>query len=358
MPEAGRSSVTSAVAIALAAAVAWSVEGLPASRDSEPYVVTADRVDLEMIGEMSVTHLMGNVTLTHGEAVLTGDEATVYEENSLALMQGNVTLVDQGVVFTGQRGAYARVERRAELVDHVVVVDEEKTITADRITYLRNSRLASAGGDVCIVYTERETTICGGHGTYNFSTDHGTMDRDPKMVIAKERPTVIESSRLEVFDREDIAVATGDVVVIREGIEATCSELTYFASEERAVLLGQPVVTEGANWIRGDEIELIFSDNVLTEAHVTGSARGFNLDDSGGTNEVEGESITVRFEGESATEMIVEGGARGSYRLPRAGQGEEDRPEEGTPREDGAGDEQDQEEGREGRPREDQGKEK
>jgi len=286
----------------------------------EPYVVTADRVDLEVIEEKTITHLTGNVVVTHGEAVLTGDEATAYEESALARIRGNVKLVDQGVIFTGRQGIYARDERRAELLDEVVIVDREKTITADRVTYLRDTRMATAYGDVCISNSEREATVCGGHGTYDFASAHGMMDQSPRIVLTRGRPTVIEAERAEVFDDENIAVATGSVVVERERVEARCDRLTYYSSEERAVLEGHPVVKEGANWLRGNTIELIFAENVLTEAHVIGSARCSHEAEGGGLNEVEGDSIRVTFESESATRMVVGGQARGIYRLP---QGEE-----------------------------------
>lgn len=283
----------------------------------EPYVVTADRVELEVIGEQTVTHLIGNVVVTHGGAVLTGDEATAFEQQSLAVIRGNVRFVDQGVVFTGREGAYARDERRAELVGDVVVVDRDKTITADRMTYLRDSRVAKGYGNVCIVNSERDATVCGGEGMYDFAADHGIMEESPTITLSRGRPTVIDAERAELFDSEDIAIASGDVEVMRERVEARCDELIYYSREERALLRGDPVVIEGSNWLKGNEIELIFADNALTEAHVTGRARCRHEVEGGGVNEVEGESITVTFEDESATRMVVEGQARGVYRLPQ-----------------------------------------
>jgi lipopolysaccharide export system protein LptA len=307
-----------AVILVLSLLVAVAARGQEpfAEQNGEPYVITADRVELEVIGEQTVTHLVGNVVVTHGEAVLTGEEATAFEQQSLAVIRGNVRLIDQGVVFTGREGAYLRDERRAELTGDVVIVDRDKTITADRITYLRDTRVAEGYGNVCIVNSDRDVTVCGGEGTYDFAADHGTMEESPTIILSRGRPTVIDAERVELFDGDDIAIARGGVEVKREQVEAQCDELVYHSSEERALLRGDPVVVEGANWLKGNEIELIFADNALTEAHVMGRARCRHEVEGGGVNEVEGESITVTFENESATRMIVEGQARGVYRLP------------------------------------------
>ncbi|GAH86011.1 unnamed protein product, partial [marine sediment metagenome] len=69
-------------------------------KDREQYVITADKVTLDETGEGRVSHLIGNIKITHGRTIITGDEGYAYENEQMAEIISNVKIDDEGTIIT------------------------------------------------------------------------------------------------------------------------------------------------------------------------------------------------------------------------------------------------------------------
>ena len=75
-------------------------------------------------------------------------------------------------------------------------------------------------------------------------------------VVATQEGFVLYSDRLHLFLQKggkeiDRIVAQGNVRIVQGNRKATCEEATYYHQERKLILLGDPAVREGDNWVRG-----------------------------------------------------------------------------------------------------------
>jgi len=75
-------------------------------------------------------------------------------------------------------------------------------------------------------------------------------------VVAKQKDFILYSDRLILYlDKEgkeiEKILARGNVRIVQGKRRATCQEATYYHRERKLILLGDPVVREGDNWVRG-----------------------------------------------------------------------------------------------------------
>lgn len=102
------------------------------------------------------------------------------------------------------------------------------------------------------------------------------------------RPVTVTADRLELFNRENRAVYTGNARAVRDGLTVTCDRLEVFLTPardvERLVATGNVVAVEGDREARGQEAEFSNLTGLLT---VRGSPRGRQ-----GHREVDGELVT------------------------------------------------------------------
>lgn len=96
-------------------------------------------------------------------------------------------------------------------------------------------------------------------------------------VVAKEKEFTIYADRLLLYldsEGEEIAkiVAQGNVRIEQGNRRATCQEATYYHRERKVTLLGNPVVREGGNWVKGQRI-VYYIDEQKSVAESEGEER-------------------------------------------------------------------------------------
>jgi hypothetical protein len=135
---------------------------------------------------------------------------------------------------------------------------------------------------------------------------------------------------MEFYSRENKSVATGGVRIVRGNLEAFCDKVTHLEAENRFVLSGNPravQVTEKENGVRfenevqGDQIEILFHEDVADQIVVSGSAQGKSTRIEAGNSApqvsyVKGRTMRLLTADEQVREILVEGNATSFYHLP------------------------------------------
>jgi lipopolysaccharide export system protein LptA len=98
-------------------------------------------------------------------------------------------------------------------------------------------------------------------------------------VEARQKEFTLYADRLVLFINDEgkeieKIVAYGKVRMVQGNRTATCREATYYYREGTVVMLGEPVVKEGENWVKGKRITY-YSDEQksVAEGDTTGGGR-------------------------------------------------------------------------------------
>jgi lipopolysaccharide export system protein LptA len=96
-------------------------------------------------------------------------------------------------------------------------------------------------------------------------------------VVARQKEYTIYSDRLLLFLNEagneiDKIVAQGNVRMVQGKRVATCQEAIYYNRERKVILLGDPELREGDNWVRGWRI-IYYIDEQKSVAEGKGEER-------------------------------------------------------------------------------------
>ena len=278
------------------------------------YFLKAGKVEMEKTPEGRVSLLKGGVTIHHEGAIITGNEGKVYEEEERALLRGEVRVEEKETLLKGEEGEYFRKKELAILKGKVEMINGEMTIRSDTLYYFRKNQHTEVCGNVELWDGKNEIRVKGREGWHDFLSNQSGMTKDPVLTTSGEKKGIrVTAERMLILRGEDAAFAIGDVKVFQEEVEITCDSLFYSLKEERAILLGNPILRESGDEIRGDVATLTFQNRELVDAILKGNAKGFTHPKKGERNEIEGEEIRISFENGEAEKITIEGSAKGRY---------------------------------------------
>jgi lipopolysaccharide export system protein LptA len=284
--------------------------------DAEPYIVEADNVKLDETETGRVSHLLGNVKITHGKTEITAEEGFVYEDEKMAKVVGEVKIDDEGTIITSEVAKYYREERKAVLVKSVELVEGEQVLTTDSLVYYKEKKQSIAKGNVVLIDRKQKTEVTGDYGKYDFVSEEGFMTGNPELILEeKDKRVTITGDTLRIKRKENFMSCNGNVTVYEDSITATAGYLEYFSDSERIHLTYEPVVLqEGKSSLSGVSIEVFLKKREIVKTIATVDARGDYFFSDGGSNEVVGDTITIFFTDGKAERIVVTGNANGVYK--------------------------------------------
>ncbi len=293
--------------------------------DTEPYIVEADQVTLDETDEGRISHLLGNVTVTHGKTVITGSEGYVYEAKRMAEIVDDVKIDDEGTIITAGVARYFRDEGMAILVRDVELVEGEQILKTDSLAYYKEQKLSKATGNVQLIDRKQRTEVTGEYGEYDFVNDEGFMTNHPALTLEEEdKKVVIEGDTLSIKRKQNFMSCNGNVTVQEDSIIARAGFLEYYSDSERIYLKEDPIVEqEGKSTLTGLTIEVFLRKREIVKTTATTGAQGIYSFSDGGTNDVRGDSITIHFLEGKADRIVVLGNAHGVYKQVKEVEGEE-----------------------------------
>jgi lipopolysaccharide export system protein LptA len=297
--------------------------------DREPYIIEAETVTLDETDEGRVSHLFGNVTITHGKTVITGSEGYVYEEKKIAEIIDDVKIDDEGTIITAGIGRYFRDERMAVLVGNVELTEGKQILKADSLAYYKESKLSKASGNVLLIDQEQHTEVSGEYGEYDFVNEEGFMTKEPLLTLTEEeKKVIIEGDTLRIKRKEHFMSCNGNVRVREDSIVARAGFLEYYSDSERIHLREEPIVEqEGRSTLTGFTIEVFLKKREIVKTVATIGAQGIYSFSDGASNDVRGDSITIHFVDGKTDRIVVVGNAHGVYKQIKE---EEEKQGEGT----------------------------
>ncbi|MBD3165772.1 hypothetical protein GF324_04180, partial [bacterium] len=281
------------------------------------------------LGEL---RLLGRVLFIDPQRTLSADEVKHYEDKQLTTARGNVKIYRDSVLLTCREGKYIEQGRIAQFYDHMEVYDEQ-----------------------------RNTLLTGGMGTWEGDRERGEVPLKP--VLTEYDSTGEEvariTSRFMAYDaRYGIADARDSVTIRWEEVDGRSDRLLFYPEEDKALMIGEPVVWRDRDEARGDSIWLYLTDESIDSVEIFGDAVAFMHSDSSdttaprswmrafrivmdfengevarmagnrqaravyhifnegedqGSNQVSGDKITLLVEDREVSDVIVEGGTRGTY---------------------------------------------
>jgi lipopolysaccharide export system protein LptA len=284
--------------------------------DREPYIIEAETVTLDETDEGRISHLYGNVTITHGKTIITGSEGFVYEHKKMAEVVDNVKIDDEGTIITAGIARYFRDERMAILVRDVELLEGEQILKTDSLAYYKETKISKASGNVLLIDKKQHTEVTGEYGEYDFVNDEGFMTREPVLtLIEKEKKVIIEGDTLRIKRKENFMSCNGNVSVREDSIVARAGFLEYYSDSERIHLREKPVVEQkGKSTLTGLSIDVFLKKREIVKTVATTGAQGLYFFSDGGSNDVRGDSITVHFVEGKTDRIVVVGNAHGVYK--------------------------------------------
>ncbi len=213
--------------------------------------------------------LKGNVRLQQGNTILFAHQITYWEDTRKAIAEGEVVLKQPGRKLRTPYLEYFYETDAARAEQHITIVDDSQRviITAQQGEYHPERHLA---------FVEKNA-----HFMQLDSTQKDTLH--------------IFAHKLAYFFRPGrLAVASRNVRVLQQRMEATCDSIIYNLDDSTAVLQVQPVARQEGNQLMGDRIIFYLSGNRVQRISVVGNkAHAVSIADSlnGWENQLSGKWI-------------------------------------------------------------------
>ena len=284
--------------------------------DREPYIIEADKVIIDETGDGRISHLIGNLKITHGKTIITGDEGFAYEKEQMAEILKNVKIDDEGTIITSGIAKYYKEERKAILKNSVELIEGKQILKADSLVYFKEKKISKAFGNVSLIDLEQKTDVTGNYGEYSFVNEEGFMTDNPKlMLIEKDNKITITGDTLRMKRKENFMSCNGNVKVSEDSITARAGYLEYYSDAEKIYLHTEPVIEQkGKSTLTGFSIEIFLKKREIVKTIATVDAKGIYQFSDSGTNDVMGDTIIIFFTDGKVERIVVHGNASGFYK--------------------------------------------
>lgn len=114
-------------------------------------------------GSLRKAKSTSSVTLNDTKVILSADSGEYFFDESKAFFQTNVRLKDSSSILYSDELTYFRNEDKMFAVSNVRVVNDKSELNADTLIYLRKEKISYADGKVRLISFENNTTIFGNH---------------------------------------------------------------------------------------------------------------------------------------------------------------------------------------------------
>jgi len=231
-----------------------------------------------------------------------------------AFVSGPVTVTCGDAVMTGDSAVWRQAQEQALMVGRVRYRDTTRTLDSERLTFFGARDAAVAEGNVRLVRLANRATLEGPRVTFTrtpFAGARTTATGRPRMTLPSGRgetgqvePSVIDADVAE-FVGEEEAFAKGAVVLERRDLRATADSARFSEAAGRAILYGDPVVDGEGYRLVGDSIVAGFELGDLRTIHSYGDATA-----EGEKYELRADQIRARLSGDEVETIWAFGEGR------------------------------------------------
>jgi len=307
-------------------ALFFTLRGLGAT-DSGEISFFADETEVFFREGCIVKRYDGNVTVAYKDMILTADKAVYYETEKKVELVGNVCVRDTSKTIEADSITYLVEEKKVVANGHVLIQRKGQRLSSDRAVYLKVGNQIIASGGVQLIDPTEQITVTGGQAEYDLETKVAVITDHPKLIkgeMKRGKNIIVTARQLEFHSEDKKVIASQDVHINKERMNAICGQMTYLQAEERLILQNTPEVIglrSGAaeEILKGDTIEIAIKDGQVNEVIVIGEATGKTVGvDGGEVSQVSGQKVSLQFKDEELQRIAVEGNATSIYRFFRA----------------------------------------
>lgn len=283
---------------------------------SQPYMVSASSMRAQLVGQDKITWLRGDVEIVHGPTIIRGDSARISTLQEQALIWGHVRINDQTAVLTGQSAVYFKRYGRSVLHGRPSLEDGGWTLTADSLVHLKDQAKSYAYGGVEMIDSSAKNDIRSDYGEYWHQESYGLLTGKPRYTVTggKGKVSTITADTMEAYQRQQTAIATGNVMYSEDSVWASAGRMSYYKNDGRIFMEQQPKVWRDDADLKGKTIELIFQHDSLKNSIIQDSVelRQF-LSEQGDTDLIKCDSLWIEFSGGKLSLAKANGNAWSLY---------------------------------------------
>lgn len=257
------------------AAPGRQVEATASSAQTRQPVVL-DRADVMRTMDMGgrpVRELQGNVRVLHQGRVFTFELGRYDLEAGLLTCTGKVRVTEKGHVLTADEVSYDEKRGTVSARGHVHSSGDSLEAWAERGNWLNGLQQGELQVQARLLDKARKVELKAG----NVDVDHVkgvyTATRAPLLTLMEKPPTTLKAKQIQWRRQDSLAVATREVTLNREDIQATCDSMVWHDNTERMEFLKKPEITRGRQVVRGERLEaLLRQRKTLDSLWVQGAA--------------------------------------------------------------------------------------
>ncbi len=263
--------------------------------------------------------VMGNVMIVDGSTRMWGDDATYDRKTRVATLRGNVRIQEGTARITGREARFYRNQNLSVIEGSPQMMDSTRTLTANQITYDRGHNEVVAMGNVIAVDRAESTTVRAGRVRYDRTRNYAWATQSPVLTIEESggKSTRIHGLAMEFDNTKKAVLALGDVLVERDKLQAKGDRGEFYGNENRALLVGHPHAWDDEGEVKGDTLEIRFTQHrvasVQVRPHATVKYQAASEHGRGERNEAVGDTVTLFNPDEETRRAVIVGHARSSY---------------------------------------------
>jgi lipopolysaccharide export system protein LptA len=207
-----------------------------------------------------------------------------------AFISGPVTITCGDATMTGDSAVWRQVEETGLMIGNVRYRDTTRTLNSERLTFFGARDEVVATGDVRLVRIANGAKLEGPRVSFTrtpFVGSRTVATERPRMTLPATRagegagPQTIVDADVAEFVGESEASASGEVVMTRGAIRATSERASFSETAARAVLYDDAVISGEGFDLAGDSISAGFEFGEIRSIHAfeqaTASGRRFRL---------------------------------------------------------------------------------
>jgi lipopolysaccharide assembly outer membrane protein LptD (OstA) len=273
--------------------------------------------------------------VTFGTSISLGKKRTLFLDHADRV---NRRKTDQGWIYYGYGNVRLRLDSTNVKSDSVVwnldlnniffygnveAKDSIQQISARKISYFDRDSIMIAEEDVIMIHSVDSIRTESRIAEFHLADDLVYLDGDPYMFL--NYPDVknlvrISSDEMVFYANEKQGEAIGNVIITHQETKATGGCAEFDRLNDLLTLTDEPIAVRGSSEIKGDLMEIRFSDAGVNRIDVYEDANAVFVEEGDSTtSEFQGESklsgndITFYFQDDEVRKISAKGSARSEY---------------------------------------------
>jgi lipopolysaccharide export system protein LptA len=252
--------------------------------------------------------------------------AVHYQQQGRIVFENQVHYSDSLRNLWAQKVIYYIDTDSMEAIGSVKVLQNVYEGYCYRAYYSQERKNAYWERNVKLIHTEENIVLTGQKGFGDQSLEYAKVFITAQLVkydSLGESEITIDADTVEYFHSCSFAQAFDSVKIAQKDITGDCQLLHYFVKDSKAEMLENPVVFRQAEEMKGDTIDIFFTQRKLDKLEIFGEASAFSPVEGGKEGEVNkmfGQQIFADIEEDKIKHITVVGNARSLYFLYEKGE--------------------------------------